>query len=129
MLAVLLVWAACFPLVTIGLDLAPHLAFAAAEEAVGNVAMKRLPGEIDAMTAMGWQLLLGADPLALGSVWTEDFSAVTWSPKFLGFLLVLSVFGTALPFWLWFAALKQVELNKANAFRFLLPLLGLVHPP
>lgn len=103
-----------------------YLFLAAAGEAVGNVAMKRLPREADAMMAMGWQLLLGAVPLALGSVWTEDFSSVTWSPRFLGVLLVLSVFGTALPFWLWFAALKQVELNKANAFRFLLPLLGLM---
>ncbi|MFX9193210.1 EamA family transporter, partial [Acinetobacter baumannii] len=77
-----------------------YLFIAAAGEAVGNVAMKRLPGEIDAMLAMGWQLVLGAVPLALGAVWTEDFSSVTRSPKFLGVLLVLSVFGTALPFWL-----------------------------
>jgi drug/metabolite transporter (DMT)-like permease len=35
------------------------------------------------------------------------------------------VLGTALPYWLWFAAIKQVELSRANAFRFLTPLLGL----
>ena len=29
LLVVMVLWAACFPLITIGLDLAPHLAFAA----------------------------------------------------------------------------------------------------
>ena len=29
LLAVMGLWAACFPLITVGLDLAPHLAFAA----------------------------------------------------------------------------------------------------
>ena len=102
-----------------------YASLAAAGEAVSRVAMKRLPDEIDAIMAMGFQLLLGAAPLALLSVLTEDLSSLTWSSEFLVILLVLSVFGTALPFWLWFSALKQVELNRANAFTFLVPLLGL----
>jgi drug/metabolite transporter (DMT)-like permease len=39
--------------------------------------------------------------------------------------VVLSVLGTSLPFWLWFVALERVELNRANAFTFLVPILGL----
>lgn len=102
-----------------------YAALAAAGEAVGRVAMKRLPDDVDAMMAMGFQLVLGAAPLAVLSVSTEDLSSLTWSVEFLVLLIVLSVFGTALPFWLWFAALKQVELNRANAFTFLVPLMGL----
>lgn len=98
---------------------------AAAGEAVSRVAMKRLPDEIDAIMAMGFQLLIGAAPLAILSVLTENLSSLTWSSEFIVILFVLSVFGTALPFWLWFSALKQVELNRANVFTFLIPLLGL----
>ena len=39
--------------------------------------------------------------------------------------MVLSVFGTSLAFWLWFAALEEVELTRANAFTFLVPIFGL----
>lgn len=74
-------------------------------EAVSNVGLKRLPKESDAMMVMGVQLLLGAAPLGLLSVWTENVSTLTWSADFVGILVVLSVLGTALPYWLWFAAL------------------------
>lgn len=89
---------------------------AAVGVAVGNVAMKRLSGKIDAVIAMGFQLLLGSAPLALLSVLTEDFSSFAWSTEFLIVLVVLSVFGTSIAFWMWFAALREVELNRANAF-------------
>jgi drug/metabolite transporter (DMT)-like permease len=102
-----------------------YVSLAAFGEAVGNVTMKRLPHEIDAIMAMGLQLLLGALPLGLLSLATEDVPSMTWSGDFLLLLVALSVFGTALPFWLWFATLKKVELNRANAFRFLIPLFGL----
>lgn len=37
----------------------------------------------------------------------------------------LAVFGTSLAFWMWFEALEEVELNRANVFTFLVPILGL----
>lgn len=48
-----------------------------------------------------------------------------WSAEFLVPLVVLSILGTSLAFWLWFTALRKVELNRANAFTFLVPLFGL----
>jgi drug/metabolite transporter (DMT)-like permease len=39
--------------------------------------------------------------------------------------VILSVLGTSLAFWLWFAALEQIDLNRANAFTFLVPIFGL----
>ena len=93
--------------------------------AIGNIAIKRLAGSVDAMMAMGLQLLIGALPLTLLSVLTEDVAGMTWSAEFLLLLVVLAILGTSVPFWLWFRALEQVPLNKANAFTFLVPILGL----
>jgi drug/metabolite transporter (DMT)-like permease len=74
-----------------------YISLAAAGEAVGNIALKRLPDATDAIMVTGFQLLLGALPLALLSVWTEDASSLKWSVDFLLILAVLSALGTALP--------------------------------
>lgn len=102
-----------------------YITVAALGVAVGNVAMKHLSAKVDPTMAMGFQLLLGAVPLFLVSVLTEDFSSFAWSTEFLVVLVVLSIFGTSLAFWLWFIALKEVDLNRANAFTFLVPIFGL----
>jgi drug/metabolite transporter (DMT)-like permease len=102
-----------------------YVALAAAGVACGNIAIKSLTGQVDAVMAMGFQLLLGALPLALLSVFTEDLSSLAWSPEFIVVLTVVSVFGTSLAFWLWFGALERTELNRANAFTFLVPIFGL----
>ncbi len=102
-----------------------YIALAATGVAVGNIAMKRLAGRVDALMAMGIQLLLGAIPLALLSVSTEDVFSVVWSAEFVLILVVLAVLGTSLAFWLWFATLEETGLNKANAFTFLVPVFGL----
>ena len=36
---VMALWASCFPLIAVGLELAPHLAFAALRAAVGGIAL------------------------------------------------------------------------------------------
>jgi drug/metabolite transporter (DMT)-like permease len=102
-----------------------YILFAAVGLAIGNIAMKRLAGSVDAVVVTGLQLLLGAVPLALLSIALEDISAVSLSVEFLVILTVLSVFGTAFAFWQWFAVLRQVSLNQANAFTFLVPIFGL----
>jgi len=102
-----------------------YVVLAAAGVAAGNIAIKRLTGQVDAIMAMGFQLLLGAVPLALLSVFTEEISSLAWSAEFVIVLVILSVFGTSLAFWLWFAVLEQVDLNRANAFTFLVPIFGL----
>lgn len=97
---------------------------AAAGTAVGNVVMKRISQSVDAATAVGWSLTLGAIPLAIASTATEDI-AIVWSSEFVAALAVLSLFGTALAFWLWFEALKSAPLSAANAFSFLVPVFAL----
>ena len=102
-----------------------YIGLAAAGVATGYVVMKRLAGEVDALVAMGVQLLLGGIPLAILSMFTEDLSAIAWSGNFLLVLVLLAVFVTALAFWLWFTTLEEVGLNRANAFTFLVPIFGL----
>jgi len=103
-----------------------YVVLAATGVSVGNVAIKRLTGQVDPVMAMGFQLLIGAVPLALLSMSTEDVSSLAWSMDFLFVLVALSVLGSSLAFWLWFEALEQVSLNRANAFTFLVPIFGLM---
>lgn len=103
-----------------------YVVLAATGVAIGNVAIKRLTGQVDPIMAIGFQLLIGAAPLALLSMLTEDVSSLTWSTDFVVVLVTLSVFGSSLAFWLWFEALERVELNQANAFTFLVPIFGLM---
>lgn len=92
---------------------------------IANVAMKSLAGRVDALMGMGIQLVLGAFPLTVLALATEDSGRIQWSLQFGAVLLVLALLGTSVVFWLWFSVLKQVELSRANAFNFLVPVFGL----
>jgi drug/metabolite transporter (DMT)-like permease len=80
---------------------------------------------VDPLMAMGAQLVLGGVPLALVAALTEAPGTVQWSMQFTMALLALAFLGTSLVYWLWFSLLESVELNKANAFSFLIPVFGL----
>jgi len=102
-----------------------YVVLAATGVSIGNIAIKRLTGQVDPIMAMGFQLLIGAVPLALISMLMEDVSLLTWSTEFISILVILAVLGSSLAFWLWFEALERVDLNRANAFTFLVPIFGL----
>lgn len=102
-----------------------YIALAATGVAIGNVAIKQLPNDVDGVMAMGFQLLIGAVPLAALSLATEVPLSMVWSSEFVLILIILSTFGTSMVFWLWFSALREVELSRASAFTFLIPLFGL----
>ncbi|MAT39318.1 MAG: EamA family transporter [Ectothiorhodospiraceae bacterium] len=93
---------------------------------ISNVLIRYIATEIDALTAMGWQLILGSILLALIAIVTEDPATVQWSPEFLFSLLGLSLPGTALAYWLWCHVLRITELDRANVFSFLVPIFGLL---
>ncbi len=92
---------------------------------VSNVVIKRIATRIDPLMAMGWQLTIGAIPLAVIAFTMEDPTAVRWTAEFLWSLIGLSLAGTALAYWIWCGVLKSVELSHANAFTFLVPLIAL----
>lgn len=102
-----------------------YIVLAALGVTVSNVMIKRISGNVDALMAMGLQLLIGSVPLAIVAWITEEPTTIRWSLEFVGALLVLSLFGSALVYWLWFSVLAKAPLNRANAFSFLIPIFGL----
>lgn len=75
---------------------AAYIALAALGIAVSNVLIKRIAGNVEALTAMGLQMLTGSIPVLLGAWAMEDPTAIRWSFTFIGALLGLSLSGTAL---------------------------------
>lgn len=92
---------------------------------VSNVLIRYMKGRIDALSAMGWQMIFGSLCLVAIALMTEDVMAINWSWSFLVSLVGLALPGTALAYWLWYRILGDVALNRANAFSFLVPVFGL----
>ena len=92
---------------------------------VSNVLISKIASRVDAISAMGWQLLIGSIFLLALALATEDVLAISWEPLFVTSLIGLALPGTALAYWLWCMVLTRVELSRANVFSFLVPLFGL----
>lgn len=102
-----------------------YIVLAAFGITASNVLIKRLGTRADPLMAMGWQMVIGSIPLATIALITESDSNIVFSGRFVFSLLALSFAGTALVYWLWSMILRDVELNRANAFSFLIPIFGL----
>ena len=102
-----------------------YIILAALGITLSNVLIKKISGRVDIFMAMGLQMLFGSLPLMVVAAMTETPTAVQWSYTFITVLLVLSLPGTALVYWLWCSVLEKVPLNRANAFSFLIPVFGL----
>ena len=103
-----------------------YIILAALGISVSNVMLKRIADTVDPMMAIGLQLLIGSIPLAVIAAMTEDITLIQWSPNLLFALLGLALFGSALVYLIWMSVLAEVPLSKANAFSFLVPVLGLI---
>ena len=64
-------------------------------------------------------------PLAFIATLTETPRSIQWTGEFIVVLLTLAIFGTSMVYWLWISLLESVELSRANAFSFLIPVFGL----
>lgn len=102
-----------------------YIILAALGVTISNVLIRYMAERVDALSAMGWQLVIGSVFLAGIAIFTEDISAVTWNVPFILSLFGLALPGTALAYWMWYRVLGQVELNRANAFSFLVSVFGL----
>ena len=102
-----------------------YILMAAIGITISNVLIRSIAGRADPIMAMGAQLLIGGVPLLIGAYVFEDPSSVVWSVNFLLALAALSLFGSALVYWLWGTILATTELSRANAFSFLVPIFGL----
>jgi len=92
---------------------------------ISNVLIKWIAAEVDAIMAMGFQMLIGGIPLAIAAFIFEEPQNVIWSVRFILILAGLSLFGSALVYWLWVSILETTPLNQANVFSFLVPIFGL----
>ncbi len=102
-----------------------YILLAAAGITISNVLIRSIAGRADPIMAMGVQFLIGGVPLLAGAYAFENPASVDWSANFLLILIALSLFGSSLAYWLWGAILATTELNRANAFSFLVPVFGL----
>lgn len=93
---------------------------------IGNVAIKRIAPEVDALMAMGWQLLIGAVPLAIAAAVLEQPAPELLSLRFIAVVTTLAWAGTALVFAIWCNVLQKVELSRANTFSFLSPIFAVI---
>ena len=83
--------------------------------AVGSILIKRLrlQREVDLISLTAWQLLMGAAPLLLLSLVVPD-RPTTWSGTYIAILSFISVFSTALCWWLWAYILDRVPAWEAS---------------
>jgi len=103
-----------------------YILFAALGIAISNILLKLVAHKVDIIVAMGWQLVIGSVPLGILSMVLEGNAEVSWTLPFISSLLVLSIFGTALVFVLWFKLLTISALSRLNVFTFLTPVFGIV---
>jgi drug/metabolite transporter (DMT)-like permease len=102
-----------------------YIVLAALGITASNVMLKMVASSVDPLMTIGWQLLIGAIPLAIISAVTEDPMAIQWSFAFVAILITLSIFGSALVYVIWLSVLSEVALTKASAFSFFVPVFGL----
>jgi drug/metabolite transporter (DMT)-like permease len=102
--------------------LAAAIACAAAPlaSAVGNVAIKRKGGALDAVVLNGWAMLAGGALLLAGSALAEAW-AVTWSARSVGSIAYLGLIGSAVPFVTLTVLLRELPAVTVSYVTLLLP--------
>lgn len=99
---------------------------AAAGLAVANLITKHLGVRVDALTATTWQYLLGATPLVVWSLMTENWAAISWNVEFVAALLFLGVAGSAGASYVWYRLVQRTELIRLNALTLLTPFFSVI---
>lgn len=94
--------------------------------AVGNILLKRIAGQVDALIATGCQFILGGLALMVLAQWFEMPFSVNWNWTFGLNVFALGLGGTALPLLIWFWLMRRVELTRLNAFTFLTSVFALM---
>ena len=94
---------------------------AAGGVAGGNLVTKVLGPRVDALTATGWQYLVGGSLLLIVSVPFEAGEPFAWSPAFLAGLLFLALVGSAGASWAWFRLIATGELVPLAGLTLLTP--------
>jgi drug/metabolite transporter (DMT)-like permease len=102
--------------------LAAAIACAAAPfaSAIGNVAIKRDGGALDAVVLNGWAMLAGG-VLLLGASGLAEAWEVSWSARAIGSIAYLAVIGSAVPFVTLTVLLRELPAVTVSYITLLLP--------
>ncbi len=100
---------------------------AAAAWAIGNIQVKALGDEIDAVTLNGWIAILAAPQLLIaswlieGPQWQQipEASLVGW-----GALLFQAVVIAIFTYWIWYNMMRRYPVNQVMPFTMLMPMIG-----
>src|SRR5919107_901643 len=88
--------------------------------AIGNVAIKRRGGELDAIVLNGWAMLAGGALLLAVSAAAEAWE-VTWSARAVGSVAYLALIGSAVPFVTLTVLLRELPAVTVSYITLLLP--------
>ncbi|KAA0973051.1 DMT family transporter [Paeniglutamicibacter gangotriensis] len=80
----------------------------------------------DMLPVIAWHFLVGGAVLALAAVLVEGPPAISWTARFVGVLLYLSLVGTAAAFLGWFTEVRHCRLDAVSAWTFLVPVFGIL---
>ena len=89
--------------------------------AIGNVAIKRRGGALDAVVLNGWAMLGGGLLLLLASAPTEDWASAAWTAQAVGTIAYLAAIGSALTFVTLTILLRELPAVTVSYITLLLP--------
>ncbi|MGF9711473.1 MULTISPECIES: DMT family transporter [Paenibacillus] len=92
--------------------------------AICNIIMKKVLHSHDKIQFTGYQMLIGAILLLLGSLAFERGDAITWSREGIFAVLFAGVLASSLAYVLWFYILSKIDVTKASMSLLLVPVVG-----
>src|SRR4051794_6345060 len=110
-----LIWSSTWVATKIAVVLSPLGA------ALGNVALKRRAGGLDAIVLNGWGMLVGGALLLALSAATEDWGDAVWGAKALGSILYLAVVGSAMAFVTLTVLLREMSAQASSFIALMIP--------
>jgi drug/metabolite transporter (DMT)-like permease len=95
--------------------------------AIGTILVKRLRAKekVDLLSLTMWQSIIGSAPLVL-LMWIVPEHATDWNATYIGILAFMSVFSTALCWWLWIFILDNAPAWEASLSVLGTPVIALV---
>src|SRR5215210_1868643 len=94
--------------------------------ALGNIAIKRRGGALDAVVLNGWAMLAGGSLLLAGSAASEDWGEAAWGAKALGSIAYLAVVGSAVAFVVLTILLREMSAQASSFIALMIPFGALV---
>ena len=89
--------------------------------ALGNIALKRRGGALDAIVLNGWAMLLGGAGLLAGSALSEDWGDAVWGARAVGSIAYLAIVGSAVAFVVLTILLREMSAQAGSFIALMIP--------